>query len=250
MIGLGGLDEIGVGVDPHPGQPAHGDGGDDDGAGQQNDGLEGLRDHDRPQAADGRVDHRDDRDRGDGRQRRNAEELLEHGGAGVQADADVDEHRRHDEHEGKRGPGGGAVAPLHELGQRLDAAAEVDGHEDEAEQDDREARHPLEVPHGHADAESALREPDQVDRGDVRSKESGAHHGPLQIAAREEVRLAGMPVDLADGPQADEQDAQQVDDDDEEIDGRDGHWAGLQYTSAFGPACGLLQPAIWSRSWN
>ena len=81
LIGLGGLEEIGVGVDPHPGQPADGDGGDDDGAGQQNDGLEGLRDHDRPQAADGRVDHRDDRDRGDGRQRRDAEELLEHGGA-------------------------------------------------------------------------------------------------------------------------------------------------------------------------
>ena len=54
-------------------------------------------------------------------------------------------------------------------------------------------------------------------------KERGAHDGPLQIAASEEVGLAGVPVDLAHRPQADEQDAQQVDDDDEEIDGRDGH---------------------------
>ena len=120
LVRLRGREQVLVGVDSHFGQPGHGDDRDQDGAAQQDDGLDRLRDDDCPQTADDGVDHRDDRDHRDRHERRNPEEPLEHGGAGVEADADVDQHRRHDEHDGQRGPGGRAVAPLHELGQRRD----------------------------------------------------------------------------------------------------------------------------------
>ncbi|PPR67266.1 MAG: NAD-reducing hydrogenase HoxS subunit alpha [Alphaproteobacteria bacterium MarineAlpha3_Bin1] len=135
-----------------------------------------------------------------GRQGRDPEELFEYGRTGVQADTDVDQHRRHDEHEGERGPRGRAVTALHELGERRDAAPEVDGHENEGEQQDREGCHPLEVPHGHANSEPALREADQVNRRDVRGEKSGSYDGPLQVAVCEEIGLSGLLLDLADRP--------------------------------------------------
>jgi hypothetical protein len=70
---------------------------------------------------------------------------------------------------------------------------------------------------------ATFREPDEVDRGDVRSEQGRTDYGPSQVAPGEEVGIACLFVRFPHDPQADEQNAQQVGDDDDQVNHRDVH---------------------------
>jgi hypothetical protein len=69
----------------------------------------------------------------------------------------------------------------------------------------------------------AISQPDQVDRGDVRGEQRRPDHGPSQVAPGEEVGIACLFVRFAHNPKADEHNAEQVGDDDDQVDYWDIH---------------------------
>ena len=131
---------------------------------------------------------------------------------------------------GEKGPRRRAVATLHELRQRPDAGADVERRKDQREQDQREAGHPLEIPDDHAVSRATGREPDQVDRRDVRREDGCAHREPAERLAGEEILVRRRVAAVADA-NAEGSDADQVDGDDGQVEWRRAHEGGDYQTA-------------------
>ena len=196
--------------------------------------------HDRLESAQDRVDHREEREHEDGPDHRHAQEALEDLRRREQADADVDQKRPQQADDRQERPGRRAIPPFHELRQRLHRRVDVERREDQRQQDEREARHPLEVADDHPVLRAARGEADQMDRRDVRGEHRRADGEPIQRMAGEKVLLAAGVLAVAD-PDAESGDADEVDSDDEDVDGRNGHKAGeAQFLPA--PSAPVIRP--------
>ena len=104
-----------------------------------------------------------------------------------------------------------------------DARVDVERREDQRQQDQGETRHPLEVADHHAVLGAAGRQADEVDRGDVRGEHRRADGEPAQRFVGQEV-LVRRGVAAEANPDAKGGDADQVDGDDDEIEGRRCSW--------------------------
>ena len=161
-------------------------------AGDQDDGLDGLRQDDREKPSDDGVEAGQD-----GRQD-DAEALIgmpnrpfSTTAPGVEREADMDEDGREDrQHRQPIRDWPGCLALLQEIGQGGDARADVEGGEDERQNEQQEGGHPLEVAVGQPVDIALLGQADQVDGGDVGREEGQADDRPAQRAAGQEVLVA------------------------------------------------------------
>ena len=177
-------------------------------AGEDRDPLDEVGPHHRPQAAVDRVGARQQADapdseqgggelRGAGREAEPAPEQLGQHEDGVQRHRAGVEHGRH-RHEdrrsgqerGKDGPRAPVVAPLEELRHREDAALQVAGQQEPADDDQRRRGGPLVA--GDREADVRRRRPGhphEVLGGDVGGHERHPDGPPAEVPAGEEVPL-------------------------------------------------------------
>ena len=114
----------------------------------------------------------------------NAEKLLKNRRSGIKTHPDVDEKRPYDRHKGQEHTGGGAVTLFQKLGQSGDAAFKIKGGKNQAQKDQGEGRHPLEVTPHQAVIVAGSGQAYQMDGGDVRSKKSRSYHPPRSETGR------------------------------------------------------------------
>ena len=194
-------------------------------AAEQQTHLDVFGHHDRLQPAQRRVGHREQRQHNDGVDHRHAEEAFKDFRRGEEADADVDQQRAEQANERQEGPGRRTVAAFHELGQRAHSRIDVEGGEEERQQDEGEAGHPLEIADHHALLGAARRQPHQMDGGDVGSEHRRPDGEPAQRFVGQEVLIGGgVPPEA--NPDAKGGNAEQIGGDDDDVNGGGGHGAG------------------------
>ena len=144
------------------------------------------------------------------------------------------EQRAEDRHEGEKRSRRGPEALFDILGQRLNLVAEVERGEHQRQDDERDRGQPLVVAPDQAVLVAGGAQTHQMDRGDVGGEQRGADDGPAQRPAGQKVSLARHRR-ATRHPQADNEDADHVGDDDDQIEDGDlqfggEHGVGTVYT--------------------
>src|SRR3954465_4689100 len=154
----------------------------------------------RPQSTENRVET------GDDDQNRSARPEIESGDgahddtAGKERDTDLRQDIADDRHPGEVRARRGVVAPLQEFRHGVHAAAQIERYEQPAEQEEDEAREPLEVTSRESARSSGSRQTNQMLAADVGREEARSYRKPTHISARQkEVRayvllFLGRPV--------------------------------------------------------
>ena len=137
---------------------------------------------------------------------------------GGERKGDMEDDGRHHRDDGQPVAALAAVAFFEEIGERGHLRADVERHEEERQEDQREAGHPLEIAHQQPAVVAGLGQAHQVQAGDVGGEQSHADRRPAQRMGRQEIaiRLALLPP-LQSGIAADGHDSQQVGGDDRQI---------------------------------
>jgi hypothetical protein len=208
-----------------------------DRASQQHERLHQLRIDHSGQAADDRVNacRNDQCDRR--RQRIPADHTLQHDRRRIQMHGNLREDVREDRDAGEVHAARAVEAPLQELGHREHVRAQVERHEDPAEDQQDQTRQPFEVTDREARSRPRAREADEMLGGNIRDEQRGADGEPADVASREEVvdRAAALAREI----HADAEDDDEVDRDDADVEpgealGRDhGCGGGAGHQSSF-----------------
>ena len=167
--------------------------GHDDGADEQHEHLHRVRVEHGLQPAEERVyAGREHHDRSAGPEV-DAHEGLEHDAARRDRDGYLRQHVADDGDDREVHARPRRVPPLEELRHREHAAAQVEGHEEPAEQQQHEPGHDLELGDREAGSGAGAREPDEVLRADVGSEQRRADDEPAGVASGEEVATRALP---------------------------------------------------------
>ena len=234
--GVGGVERGGHAVPTTgflPGEP-----GDDEGAQQEYDGLDRLSDGHGGKPAYHGVNSGESAHQEDTGPFLDAENIVENQPAGGEGEGDVEDDRCDDRDHGEQVPALAAVAFFEEIREGGDLGFQIERGEEEAEEDQGEGGHPLEVAVEQARVITGLSEADEVNAGDVGGEQREADDRPFQrVRCHEIITCDGFTVLLtfflgADpGPAPESDDAHKIDDDDGPIEDADAHGV-----------CGLVQP--------
>ena len=228
-------------VHAYPRQCEHAHDGDEGRATQQQHDLDTLRHHHCLQAAQRGIGNREQREYKDGGKHRYAEQSLKDLGGRKQADADVDEQRAEDANHCQESTRRGTIAALHEFRQRGHAGVDIERSKHQRQQDEDEARHPLEVADDQTVSCTTGRVANQVDGRNVRGEHGRTDGEPAERFVGQEVLLGGRIPAIANFD-AEGGDANQVNSDDDGVDRSDGHALGLDlHFQSRGLVCGKVQ---------
>ena len=205
-------------------------------ADEQQNGLHAFRPHHREQAADHRVNAREHAEHDDEQHKRvhahdrcagrEAENAAQHPRRRVKRHAHVNHDGREQRDDGEHIATAAIEAAFEKVRQRGDLRAQVERREKQRQQNQREARHPLEVAEDEAVFVSRFGQADEMHGGDVRREHRKANHRPRERVAGEEI-VSALTAGRAFAPpksrrHAKADDRQQVDDDDAPV--QSGHW--------------------------
>jgi hypothetical protein len=153
----------------------------------QHDGLHHLGVDHGTESAENHVETSDhDQDRG-ARPEIEAGHRAHHDSASEQRHADLRQDIADNRHPREVRARGGIVPPLEEIGHRVNAAAQIERHEQPAEQKQDEAGEPLEMSYRESARCAGTGESDEMLAADVGSKKAGTYSKPAYISAREEI---------------------------------------------------------------
>ncbi len=161
-------------------QGEHSHDGDECGAAQQQHDLDTLRHHHCLETTQGGIGNREEREYKDGGKHRYAEQSLKDLCGREQADADVDEKGAEDANHCQESTRRRAITALHEFRQRGYPGVDVERGKHQRQQDEDEARHPLEVADDQTVSCTTRRVADQVDGRNVRCEHGRTDGEPAE----------------------------------------------------------------------
>src|SRR5437868_9199281 len=180
-------------------------------------GLHHFGVDDRAQSTENRIESGDDDESRSAGPEIKAGDGAHHDATREERHADFRENVADDGHPGEVGARLRVVSALEEFRHRVHGAAQVERHEQPAEQEQDEARQPLEVAHRQTARRAGARKTDQMLATNVRSEQACAYREPTHISARQ--KEVGADVLLAlGGPPGDRRQYEEVGGDDDDVD--------------------------------
>ena len=201
-----------------------------EGTEQKDDGLDRLGDGHGGKSADHGVNTGESAHQEDAGPFFNAENIVQDQPTSGEREGDVENDRGDDGDDSEQIPALATVAFFEEIREGGDLGFEIERGEEEAEQDQGEGGHPLEVAVEQTGVVAGLGEGNEVDAGDVRGEQRKADDGPLERVRCHEI-IAGDGFTLLSaflfgvhaGPTTDSDDSGEVNDDDDPIEDADVH---------------------------